>query len=227
MIEPIASVAFGSASGRPRPSRVGVLDVRRGQLARELLARHAALAGGVVDLVVHVGDVDHELRVVALVLEKALQEREDDVRPRVADVDAAVDRRAAGVDADPPAVARLDGDDLAAERVVDAQLAHAREATARGCPQESGGLTVRPAQLRFELGGEARAESRPRRGGPRASRRSACRRRSCRRAPRRRLAGEVPLAAERIDPRQAEQRSDRSEALPLPRRAPAAPRSSG
>ena len=41
--------------------------------------------------------------VVALVLEEALEQREDDERPRVADVDAAVDRRPAGVDPDAPA----------------------------------------------------------------------------------------------------------------------------
>ena len=121
----------GAAEAEP----VRVLDVGGRHLARELLARHAALAGGVVDLVVHVGDVDDERGVVALVFQKALEEREDDERPRVSNVQPAVDGGPAGVDADPPAVARLDRDDLAAQRVVDVQPAHAREAT-----QETGGL---------------------------------------------------------------------------------------
>ena len=58
------------------------------------------LARGVVDLVVDVGDVDHQLRLVALVLEEAAQEHEDDERARVADVDPPVDGRPAGVDPD-------------------------------------------------------------------------------------------------------------------------------
>ena len=76
------------------PSRVRVVHVGGGHLARQLLAGHAGLARGVVDLVVHVGDVLDQRHVVALVLEEALQQREDDERAGVADVDAA--RRPSG-----------------------------------------------------------------------------------------------------------------------------------
>ena len=63
-----------------------------------------------------------------LVLQEALEQGEDDERPRVADVDAAVDRRPAGVDADLAGIARLELAGLAAEGVLDAN-ARAR----RGC----------------------------------------------------------------------------------------------
>ena len=113
--------------GAAEAEQVGVRHVGGGHLGRELRARHAPLAGGVVDLVVHVGDVDHQRGVVSLVLEKALQQGEDEVRARVADVDPPIDGRAAGVDADAAGLARLDGNDPAAQRVLDAQLAHGRE----------------------------------------------------------------------------------------------------
>ena len=82
-------------------------------------------------------------------LEEALEQREDDVRPRVPHVDAPVDGRAAGVDADAAGLARLDRHDLTAQRVLDAQLAHAREATQRERRPKLG-----PAQLALELRGE-------------------------------------------------------------------------
>ena len=72
----------------------------------------------VVDLVVDVGDVGGQHRVVALVAQEALEQREDDERPRVADVDAAVDGRPAGVDADAVAGTRDELLELAALGVV-------------------------------------------------------------------------------------------------------------
>ena len=56
--------------GAAEPEPVGVLDVGGGHLGRELDPRAAGLARGVVDLVVDVGDVDDELRLVALVRRK-------------------------------------------------------------------------------------------------------------------------------------------------------------
>jgi hypothetical protein len=112
--------------GPLQAERARVRDVGLGHLARELLARHAALAGGVVDLVVDVGDVGHEDRLVALVLEEALEQREHDERARVADVHPPVHGRAAGVDAHPRRIARLEWPLLTGQRVVNADLAHVR-----------------------------------------------------------------------------------------------------
>ena len=78
---------------------VGVGDVGVRVAPRELLAGHALGAGGVVDLVVDVGQVRDEPHPHAAPLQVALQHREDHEGPGVADVDAPVDRRAADVDA--------------------------------------------------------------------------------------------------------------------------------
>ena len=110
--------------GAPDAERLGVRQVGVGHLARELLAGDAAVAGGVVDLVVDVGDVGDEGRRVALVLEEALQQREDDVGPGVAYVYAAVHGGPARVDADLRRIARLERAHGAAERVLDPNLAH-------------------------------------------------------------------------------------------------------
>ena len=71
--EPKPAEAKTAEPKAAEPQPVGVRDVRRGHLPCELLARNAALPRRVVDLVVHVGDVHHQLRVVALALEKALE----------------------------------------------------------------------------------------------------------------------------------------------------------
>jgi hypothetical protein len=112
--------------GPAEAERVGVGDVRGGHLVCVLGRRLPRLAGGVVDLVVDVGDVDDQLRIEPLVDQEALQQGEDDERPGVADVDAPVDRRAAGVDPHLAGLARLELANLAAERVVDANRHHAR-----------------------------------------------------------------------------------------------------
>ena len=112
-------LVVGSSEAEP----IGVLDVGGRHLLGEPLRRLARLAGRGVDLVVDVGYVDDQARVVPLVLEEALEQREDDVGAGVADVNAGVRRGAAGVDAD-DSVAALEGAQLAAERVVDADFAH-------------------------------------------------------------------------------------------------------
>ena len=86
--------------GPAEPEPLGVGHVVGGHLAREVGRLAPRRARGVVDLVVDVGDVGDERHAVALVLEEALQLREDDERPRVADVHARVDGRPARVDAD-------------------------------------------------------------------------------------------------------------------------------
>ena len=86
--------------GPPEPEAVRVLEVPARRVLGELRARSGRRF---VDLVVDVGDVDDERRLVALVLEPALQpEREDGDREGVADVDALVHRRPAVVDPDRP-----------------------------------------------------------------------------------------------------------------------------
>jgi hypothetical protein len=82
------------------PESVGVGHVRVGHLARELGARNAERPRGVVDLVVDVRDVDDQLRRVALMRQEPPEQGKDDERTRIADVDAVVDRRPAGVDPD-------------------------------------------------------------------------------------------------------------------------------
>ena len=75
--------------GPAEPEPVRVVDVVGGHLARELVRRPPGGPRRVVDLVVDVGDVGDEHRVVALVAQEAREQGEDDVGPRVADVDAA------------------------------------------------------------------------------------------------------------------------------------------
>ena len=96
-----------------------------GHLLGQLRGGHAGGACGVVDLVVDVGDVLHQRHLVALVLEEALEQGENDERPRVADVDAPVHRGAAGVDAHAAIRARLEGLAPAAARVVERDVPHA------------------------------------------------------------------------------------------------------
>ena len=105
----------------------GVVDVMAGHLPGQLGRGPARLGRRVVDLVVDVGDVRDELHAVALVLEEALELGEDDERARVADVDARVDRRPAGVDSHPRWVAgseRLQG---AGAGVVQSDVGHGPE----------------------------------------------------------------------------------------------------
>jgi hypothetical protein len=93
---------------------------------------HSALPSRVVDLVVDVGEVDHQGRPVALVLEEPPQDAEDDVGPRVADVDRAVGGRAARVDADLAGRPGLERPHLARQRVLKPHLAQtAGDPTAR------------------------------------------------------------------------------------------------
>ena len=80
----IVPVAVGSRSGRPEPEAVRVARRRRRSSRRASCSLpHAGFARGVVDLVVHVGDVRDERDVVPLVLEEALEQQEDDERPGV------------------------------------------------------------------------------------------------------------------------------------------------
>ena len=117
---------LGVGTAEAEGVRVG--DVRTGHLLRVLGRGLTRFPGRVVDLVVDVGDVDDELRLETLVLEEAAQKREDDERPGVADVDAPVDGRTAGVDTDLTRLAGLESADLAAQRVLDAHVRHVADA---------------------------------------------------------------------------------------------------
>ena len=117
--------------GAPEPQPARVVDVVGGHLLGQLGRGAPRGARRVVDLVVDVGDVRHERHVDALVLEEPLELGEDDVRPRVADVHAGVDRRAAGVDAHFARLARLERPYLAGLRVVEADRRAAERPRAR------------------------------------------------------------------------------------------------
>src|SRR5947209_5580251 len=95
-LDRLARKRFVVGSGETKRIRVGA--VQRRHLLRKLLAADAAAAGSGVDLVVHVRDVGDEHDLVALSFEETLEQREDDVRPSVADVDAVVNGGTAGVD---------------------------------------------------------------------------------------------------------------------------------
>jgi hypothetical protein len=112
--------------GPAEPEPIGVRHVVAGHLARQLGRVAPGGARRVVDLVVDVGDVRDQRRLVALVLEEPLELREDHERPRVADVHARVHGRPAGVDADLPRVARLERPHRACARVVEADAPHWR-----------------------------------------------------------------------------------------------------
>ena len=77
--------------------------ISRGELGRA----DAPLPGGGVDLLVDVGDVLDQVNGSTAPLQVALHQLEDDVRPGVAHVDAAVDGGPADVDADPAVAAGL------------------------------------------------------------------------------------------------------------------------
>ena len=91
--------------------------------------------------------------VVSLVHEEALEQREHDERPCVADVYAPVHGRSAGVDPDLPGLARAQRQHLAGERVVKRDLAHEREKLA--------GLRRRRSGLRQRGDGQRRGALEP------------------------------------------------------------------
>ena len=122
--------------GAAEPEPVGVGHVGGGHLARELVRGDARLDRGVVDLVVDVGDVDHQRDREALVLEEALEQQEGHVRPRVADVHARVHGGPAGVDAHPERIARVEPLQAAGAGVVQRDLAwHGRPPYPRRAPE--------------------------------------------------------------------------------------------
>ena len=113
---------LGLVVGAAQAQARGVVHVVGGHLGGQLLAGRAGLAGRVVDLVVHVGDVLDQRDLQPLVLEEALEQREHHERAGVAHVHARVDGGPAGVDAHLAGLARLQRLQLAGERVVDADL---------------------------------------------------------------------------------------------------------
>ena len=102
--------------GAAQPEAVGVLEVGVGHLAGESIRGRSGLSRRREDLVIDVGDVDDQPSLVAESLEQAPQQEEDHIWPRVADVDARVHGRPAGVDADAALLARLQGAQLTGER---------------------------------------------------------------------------------------------------------------
>ena len=156
------------AIGPPQAQALGVGEVVRGHLARQVGARHAERPRGVVDLVVDVGDVGDERHLVALVLEEALEQRGDDVGPRVADMDAVVDRRPARIDAHAARVARLERLLAAGARVVQADLAGHRPPIYARCGRDGWPAPGRPGRVYKVPCHARRAAPRP---APRAARR--------------------------------------------------------
>ena len=130
------SVASGSASGMPRPNPAGVLQIPRCRVTGALRARPGS---GLVDLVVDIGDVVDEPHGVPLPPEPPGEPHEDHERPRVPDVCALVDRRAADVDADRLG-RRWELDEGAAQRVVETHPPIVDGGVARPAP----GVSDRP-----------------------------------------------------------------------------------
>ena len=95
----------------------------------------------VVAHVPDVGDVLHVAHLVAEVLQRPMQEVAEQVRPQVADVGVLVDRAAAGVDADPTGLERLERLGAAGQRVVQADLGKGVRHGARNC--SGGGSHIR------------------------------------------------------------------------------------
>jgi hypothetical protein len=112
----------GAAEAEP----IGVLEIGRRHLPGEARRGHARLASGLIDLVVDVGDVDDEPRLVTDAGQEPPQQHEDDERTRVADVDSRVDRRPARIHPHRRGLPRLEQPGLAAQRVPDPDLAHVR-----------------------------------------------------------------------------------------------------
>jgi len=94
----LSSQRLGVWTAKPEP--IGVLEVSPGHPLGKLPRRLPHPSRGVIDLVVDVGDVDDQLRPVPLRLQESRQQREDNERPRIPDVDTAIDRRPTGVDPD-------------------------------------------------------------------------------------------------------------------------------
>ena len=123
--------------GLTEPEVARVLEVPLGCLRGQL---SACARRGVVDLVVDVGDVVDELRVVAAQAQPRPQPHPDDERPCVADVCARVDRRPAEVHPHRPG-SRRQIDERPRGRVVEA---HAMRVMRGGVPRRAAGRAVRP-----------------------------------------------------------------------------------
>ena len=155
---------------------VGVGDVAGDHLLRVVGRGDAGLARGRVDLVVDVGDVDDEGRRVALVLEEAAQQREDDVRSPVADVDRPVGGRPARVDPDLPLGPRLEPLQLPGQRIPDSNFPHRADPTFRSCHQRLTGAGGTGREAEDPVGAISTRASGPFRSGSSAARRGTRRR---------------------------------------------------
>ena len=101
----------------PQPKPIGVLEVGARHPRRKLRRGLPRLPRRRVDLVVDVGDVDDQLRPVALRPQKPGEQGEDDEGPRIADVDPAVHGRPARID--PDLTPGIERPQLPTQRVLD------------------------------------------------------------------------------------------------------------
>ena len=115
----------------PQPQPVGVLEIGLGHPRRELRRRLPHLPRRRVDLVVDVGDVDDQPHPIPLGSQKASKQGEDDERPRVPNVNPAVDRRPTRID--PDLTPALERPELPTQRVLDPHLAHGEAEPRRFC----------------------------------------------------------------------------------------------
>ncbi len=107
------------------------IGIELGDLGRRLplleRRQHHPVLAGIGLVVAHVADIGDVLDVehlVSEVVERPAQEVAEQVRPQVADMGVSVDRAAAGVDRHPAGGDRLEGLDLAGQRVVQADRGH-------------------------------------------------------------------------------------------------------
>ncbi len=105
--------------GRKHAQHGHVVEELGGVLPGELLQPDAAAPGLGDRLVVDVREVDDVTHLVAVVLQHLLEDVDGEQAPYQADVHEVVQRRAAGVDADPPFVVRPEDRLAARQRVVE------------------------------------------------------------------------------------------------------------
>ena len=148
---------LGVDGGPAHAQGLHVLEILGDEALAQGLDGGALLVGAVDHLVVDVREVLHERHIVAPPLQVPAQHVKDDQRPRVADVNVVVHRRAAGVDAHLALVQGLELFLLPGLRVIDPH-------TSSPSPLRSWGSPRYRSARRCRRSGPPRGAAAPRRG---------------------------------------------------------------